>query len=154
MCSFELTCSRPHCGSCIFNSIPCHFGWYSTCHSALDSVSVSLIGGTVVEYKMRTGFQIWDYLRALFNFPSLQSDAQGKTCSYADRLVWCHCFALKTEKKKKKKKKKSWTRNCLQPCLLLRTEHQFDSWGCQCRNRHRNILLHTNYINILLITER
>lgn len=54
---------------------------------------------------MRTGFQIRDYLRALFNFPSLQSDAQGKTCCYADRLVWCHCFALQTEKKKQKKKK-------------------------------------------------
>lgn len=54
---------------------------------------------------MRTRFQIWDYLRALFNFPSLQSDAQGKTCSYADRLVWCHCFALKPEKKTKKRER-------------------------------------------------
>lgn len=55
---------------------------------------------------MSTGFQVWYCLRALFNFPSLQSDAQGKTSSYADRLVWCHCFALKEKKKKKKKKKK------------------------------------------------
>lgn len=55
----------------------------------------------MVEYKIRARFPIWNYLRALFNFPSLQSDAQGKTSADRQR------GDIACNKRKKKKKTKN-----------------------------------------------